>query len=181
MTNLVLLDRDGVINEDSEAHIKSPAEWIPLPGSPEAIARLNRAGYAVWVVTNQSGIGRGYFTDDHLAAIHDKMHAAIRAAGGELAGIRVCSHVPDAGCGCRKPGTGLVRAIETELDRSVKDVPFVGDSLRDLECARARGCRPVLVRTGKGERTRRELPEALAQVAVHDNLAAFVDSLLDQG
>jgi D-glycero-D-manno-heptose 1,7-bisphosphate phosphatase len=181
MTKLVLLDRDGVINEDSEAHIKSPAEWRALPGSPEAIARLNRAGYQVWVVTNQSGIGRGYFTEDDLAAIHEKMHKVIREAGGEITGIRVCPHAPDAGCGCRKPRTGLLLQIEEVLGRSLQAVPLVGDSLRDLQCARDRGCEPVLVRTGKGEKTRRELPHELAHVPVHDDLAGFVDALLDQG
>lgn len=181
MNRVVLLDRDGVINEDSEAHIKSPAEWIPLPGSPEAIARLNRAGYQVWVVTNQSGLGRGYFTEEDLAAIHDKMRATLADAGAELAGIRVCPHAPDEGCACRKPAAGLVRAIEAELNQTLTDIPLVGDSLRDLECARAHGCRPVLVRTGKGEDTLGERPAELAQVAVHDNLADFVDSLLDQG
>ena len=181
MTDLVLLDRDGVINEDSEAHIKSPAEWRPLPGSPEAIARLCRAGYQVWVVTNQSGIGRGYFSEADLEAIHRKMHGVIREAGGELAGIRICPHAPDAGCECRKPRTGLLLDIEQALGRDLRSIPFAGDSLRDLECARGRGCQPVLVRTGKGTRTEDELPDEFARVPVHDDLAGFVDALLNQG
>lgn len=175
------MDRDGVINEDSDAHIKSPAEWIPLPGSLEAIARLCQAGFEVRVVTNQSGLGRGYFTEADLTAIHDKMRAAVHEAGGQVADIKVCPHAPDEGCGCRKPRTGLLLDIEEEARRDLKGVPFVGDSLRDLECGRDRGCEPVLVRTGKGGKTLRELPNELSHIAVHDNLARFVDSLLDQG
>ena len=145
---LILLDRDGVINEDSDAHIKAPAEWKPLPGSLEAIARLTRAGWQVWVVTNQSGVGRGYFTEDDLAAIHDRMQTEVLKAGGQIAGIEYCPHRPDDGCACRKPRTALLLNIEEALGRDLQGVPFVGDSRRDLECARDRGCEPVLVRTG---------------------------------
>lgn len=178
-TPLIILDRDGVINEDSDAYIKSPAEWIAIPGSLEAIAKLKRAGYQVWVATNQSGIGRGYYDRETLTAIHDKMHRLVKQAGGEIDGIVFCPHAPEDGCGCRKPRTGLILEIEERLNRDVRGVPLVGDSLRDLECGLERGCRPVLVRTGKGERTlKKGLPPALENIPVHDSLAGYVDALL---
>jgi D-glycero-D-manno-heptose 1,7-bisphosphate phosphatase len=178
---LIILDRDGVINEDSDAYIKSPAEWVAIPGSAQAIARLKKAGFQVWVATNQSGIGRGYYDEETLAAIHDKMHAAVKEAGGEIDGIVYCPHAPDDGCGCRKPRAGLVIQIEEALGRDVRGVPIVGDSLRDLECGLDRGCRPMLVRTGKGERTlEKGLPSRFTDTPVFDDLAACVDSLLEE-
>jgi D-glycero-D-manno-heptose 1,7-bisphosphate phosphatase len=146
---LVLLDRDGVINEDSSGYIKSIAEWRPIEGSLEAIAALTRAGFRVAVVTNQSGVGRGLFDEATLAAIHEHMLACVRAAGGELAGIYFCPHLPDAGCDCRKPRPGLFRALERDLGVSVRGVPYVGDKLSDVDAAEAVGAQPVLVRTGK--------------------------------
>ena len=176
---LVILDRDGVINQDSDDYIKSPAEWIPVPGSAEAIARLNQAGYQVVVATNQSGVGRGYYSLETLAAIHDKMREHIAAAGGELAGIFFCPHAPEHGCDCRKPAPGLIDQISAALETSVRGVPLVGDSQRDLECGVVRGCKPVLVRTGKGERTlEKGLPASLGDVAVYDDLSAFVADFL---
>lgn len=178
-SRLVILDRDGVINEDSDDYIKSPAEWIPIAGAAEAIARLNQAGYQVVVATNQSGVGRGYFTLDTLNAIHDKMGAHIAAAGGELAGIFYCPHAPEDQCDCRKPRPGLIDQISAHFHVSVDGVPLVGDSLRDLECGVARGCVPVLVKTGKGERTlAKGLPAALEYTAVYPTLAEFVDDFL---
>lgn len=176
---LVILDRDGVINEDSDDYIKSPAEWIPIPGSAEAIARLNKAGYTVVVATNQSGIGRHYFSLETLDAIHEKMLRHIEAAGGDLAGIFFCPHAPEDDCDCRKPKPGLIDQIREQLDIDTYGVPIVGDSLRDLECGVARGCVPVLVKTGKGMRTLdKGVPASLGNYAVYPSLADFVDELL---
>lgn len=177
---LVILDRDGVINEDSDDFIKSPAEWIPLPGSAEAIAKLNDAGYKVVVATNQSGVGRGYFSLDTLDAIHEKMCAHIASAGGELTGIFFCPHAPDEGCDCRKPKAGMIDQITARFSLNNADgVPIVGDSLRDLECGVARHCTPVLVKTGKGQRTlEKGIPESLGSVAVFSTLENFVDAFL---
>lgn len=180
-TRLVILDRDGVINEDSDAYIKSPEEWIPIPGAAEAIARLKQAGYAVVVATNQSGVGRGYFDADTLAAIHRRMVATLAAAGAELDGIFFCPHTPDDGCQCRKPAPGLLDQIAAARGEPVTGAWLVGDSLRDLQCGAARGCQPVLVRTGKGERTlAKGLPAELANVPVFASLPAFVEDLLGE-
>ncbi|MCH2556463.1 MAG: D-glycero-beta-D-manno-heptose 1,7-bisphosphate 7-phosphatase [Alcanivorax sp.] len=179
MTNkLIILDRDGVINEDSDAYIKTPDEWQPLPGSAAAIARLNRAGYRVVVATNQSGLARGLFDAATLDAIHQRMAARLRDAGARLDDIYVCPHGPDDGCDCRKPAPGLIDQIVADYGE-VAGVPLVGDSLRDLQAGVARGCRPVLVLTGKGRRTLdKGLPEDLGPVAVYDSLARFVDQFL---
>lgn len=179
MTNkLIILDRDGVINEDSDAYIKHPDEWLPLPGSAEAIARLNHAGYRVVVATNQSGLARGYFNDATLQAIHRRMTDHLRAADAHLDGLYICPHGPDNGCDCRKPASGLIDQIVADYG-DVTGVPMVGDSLRDLQAGHARGCHPVLVLTGKGRRTLEQgLPENLGPVAVYDSLARFVDQYL---
>lgn len=177
-SKLIILDRDGVINEDSDAYIKSPEEWRPLPGSAAAIARLNDAGYRVVVATNQSGLARGYFDQAGLDAIHQTMAAHLESAGARLSGVYFCPHGPDDGCACRKPAPGLIDQIVAEYG-DVTGVPMVGDSLRDLEAGVARGCRPVLVLTGKGQRTLdKGLPETLGPVAVYDSLAGFVDQFL---
>jgi len=154
---LVLLDRDGVINEDSGEFIKSVREWRPIRGSVEAIAALHRAGLRVVVVTNQSGVGRGLYTEDVLLEIHAHMRSTIEEAGGTLAGIYYCPHLPDAGCECRKPRVGLLRQVERELECSLAGVPFVGDRLSDIEAADVVGARPILVRTGTGGLTERSL------------------------
>ena len=174
---LVILDRDGVINQDSAAYIKTPDEWKPIPGSLEAIALLNQAGYRVLVATNQSGVGRGLFEMATLNAIHDKMHRALGLVGGRVDGIFYCPHAQDAGCDCRKPKPGLLEEISRRFGVSLEGVPFIGDSLRDLQAATAVGAQPVLVLTGKGKMTRKdgELPEG---TVVHDDLAAAVHSLL---
>jgi D-glycero-D-manno-heptose 1,7-bisphosphate phosphatase len=176
---LVILDRDGVINEDSDAYIKSPEEWHPIPGSAEAIARLNDSGFQVLVATNQSGIGRGYFSLQTLEAIHQKMIQHLEDHGAHLAGIFVCPHKPEDHCDCRKPLPGLLNQIAQQLHCTLENVPLVGDSLRDLETALARRCNPVLVKTGKGLKTlEKGLPFALANTPVFDNLSAFVDFYL---
>ena len=174
---LVILDRDGVINHDSAAYIKSPEEWKPIPGSLEAIALLSQAGYRVLVATNQSGVGRGLFEMATLNAIHDKMHRALGLAGGRIDGIFYCPHADDAGCNCRKPKPGLLEEIAHRFGVSLEGVPFIGDSLRDLQAAVAVGAHPILVLTGKGNKTRKDgdLPEG---TVVYDDLAAAVRSLL---
>ena len=174
---LIILDRDGVINHDSERFIKSPAEWNAIPGSLEAIARLNQAGYRVVVATNQSGVGRGLFDMDTLNAIHEKMHSAAQAVGARIDAIFYCPHAADANCDCRKPKPGMLHRLASCFNVDLKDVPAVGDSLRDLEAAAAVGASPILVLTGKGEgtRARERLPEG---TQVFDDLAGFVDHLL---
>jgi len=153
---LVILDRDGVINFDSAQYIKSPEEWRPIPGSLEAIARLTQAGYRVVVATNQSGVGRGLFDMATLNAIHEKMHRAVTQAGGRIEAIFYCPHAADSTCECRKPRPGLLIEIGERFNTPLAQVPAVGDSLRDLEAAAAVSARPMLVLTGKGERTRKE-------------------------
>jgi D-glycero-D-manno-heptose 1,7-bisphosphate phosphatase len=174
---LIVLDRDGVINEDSDAYIKSPEEWVPLPGSLEAIARLNQADYRVVVASNQSGIGRGLFSVATLITIHEKMHRLLSEVSGQIEAIFFCPHAPADACDCRKPAPGLLLEIARRMDVSLAGVPAIGDSLRDLQAARAVGARPILVRTGKGERTV-AAGEGLAGVAVYADLAEAVDDLL---
>ena len=173
---LVMIDRDGVINEDSGEFIKSVAEWRPIAGSLEAIASLHRAGWMVTVVTNQSGVGRGLYDEATLAQIHDHMRARVRAAGGELAGVYYCPHLPDAGCECRKPKPGMFRALERELGVSVVGAPYIGDRMSDVEAAEVVGARPMLVRTGTGAATVALL--GARSVPVFDDLAAAARSLL---
>jgi D-glycero-D-manno-heptose 1,7-bisphosphate phosphatase len=153
---IVILDRDGTINHDSDQYIKSPAEWKPLPGSLEAIARLTQGGWRCVVATNQSGIARGLFDMATLNAIHAEMHRVIALAGGRIDAIFFCPHAADANCECRKPKPGLLREIGTRMDVELAGVPMVGDALRDLQAAAAVGCKPYLVLTGKGKQTRAE-------------------------
>jgi D-glycero-D-manno-heptose 1,7-bisphosphate phosphatase len=152
---LIVLDRDGVVNRDSDQFIKSPDEWRPIPGSLEAIARLNHAGYRVVIATNQSGIGRGLFEMATLNAIHEKMHKALALVGGRIDALFYCPHTADAQCECRKPKTGMLREIGVRFGVDLADVPCIGDSLRDLTAAAAVGAQPILVLTGKGEQTLR--------------------------
>ncbi|ALP52093.1 hypothetical protein Tel_02460 [Candidatus Tenderia electrophaga] len=174
---LIILDRDGVINEDSDDYIKSVDEWRPIPGSIEAIAKLSMNDYRVLVATNQSGIARGLFDLDTLAQMHDKMHQLVGAAGGSVEAVFFCPHGPDDGCDCRKPKPGMLRDIGDRLRVELNGVAAVGDSLRDLQAAEAVGARPVLVRTGKGQRTLDKLGGKL-DCEVYADLATFVDVLL---
>ena len=174
---LIVLDRDGVINEDSDNFIKSPEEWQPIPGSLEAIARLKQAEYKVAVATNQSGIARGLFGFDSLNRMHNKMLKMLADVGGGVDAIFFCPHLPDEECNCRKPKPGLMHDIAKRFDVDLMGVPAIGDSLRDLQSAREVGARPILVRTGKGERTLAN-GEGLEGVEVFDNLAAAVDHIL---
>jgi len=169
---LVILDRDGTINHDSDQHIKSPAEWKPIKGSLEAIARLTQAGWRVVVATNQSGIGRGLFDMATLNAIHDTMHRAVHQAGGRIDAIFFCPHAGDANCECRKPKPGMLLEIAKRMNVELEGVTVVGDSLRDLQAAAAAGARPVLVLTGKGRKTR-DAGGLPAGTAVYPDLAAF--------
>ena len=150
---LIVLDRDGVINEDSDAYIKGPDEWRPVPGSLEAIGRLTKAGYRIVVATNQSGVGRGLFDLATLAEIHAKMHRAVASAGGRIDAVFFCPHAADANCNCRKPRPGMIEEILRRFKVEPQLVTTVGDSLRDLQAAAAAGCKPVLVLTGKGRKT----------------------------
>jgi D-glycero-D-manno-heptose 1,7-bisphosphate phosphatase len=174
---LVILDRDGVINHDSDHYIKSPDEWEPIEGSLEAIARLNQSGYRVVVATNQSGVGRGLFDMDTLNAIHEKMVHAVADVGGRIDAIFFCPHTNTDECDCRKPKPGLFREIEARFNAEMSTVPAIGDSLRDLTAAQSVGAQAMLVLTGKGVKTAKDpaLPKGIPQFA---DLAAAVDALL---
>ena len=169
---VVVLDRDGVINVDSDAFIKSPDEWIALPGSLEAIARLNQAGYRVAVATNQSGIGRGLFDMNALNATHLKMHRMVGLVGGRIEAVFFCPHTAEDHCECRKPKPGMLKMIAERFEADPKATPVVGDSLRDLQAGAALGFPTHLVLTGKGHQTLDAggLPEG---TKVHDDLRAF--------
>ena len=173
---LVILDRDGVINHDSDQYIKSPDEWQPIPGSLEAIARFTQAGYQVVVATNQSGLGQGLFDMAALNAIHNKMHKAVNQLGGRIDAVFFCPHAQDAGCACRKPLPGMLLEIAERYNLALAGVPAIGDSLRDLQAASAAGARPVLVLTGKGKQTLKSggLP---AGTEIHPDLAAAAIAL----
>jgi D-glycero-D-manno-heptose 1,7-bisphosphate phosphatase len=176
--SLVILDRDGVVNVDSDDYVRSADEWQPLPGSLEAIAKLHAHGYRVVVVSNQSGIGRGLFTERALEAIDAKMTRAVEAAGGRLSGIYYCPHRPDEGCDCRKPAPGLLRRIERDLGVALEGVPFVGDKASDVLAAQAVGARPILVQTGKGAAAAATLADA--DIEVYANLAEAAERLIDE-
>ncbi len=174
---MIILDRDGVINFDSPDFIKSPAEWIPIPGSLEAIARLNQANYRVVVASNQSGIARELFDMGTLNAIHHKMHTLAQQAGASIDAIFFCPHAAIDNCDCRKPKSGMFEEIGKRFKISLKGVPTVGDSLRDLQAGFVCGCTPYLVLTGKGQQTHDKggLPPG---TTVFPDLASMVDALL---
>ena len=173
---LIVLDRDGVINHDSAAYIKTPNEWRPIAGSLNAISRLNQAGFHVIVATNQSGIGRGFFDMAALNAIHDKMHKALAQAGARIDAIYFCPHTAEDHCHCRQPKTGMFEDIARRLNTPLAGVPLVGDSIRDLQAAATVGALPMLVLTGNGKKTQRAgaLPPA---TRVFADLAAAVDAI----
>jgi D-glycero-D-manno-heptose 1,7-bisphosphate phosphatase len=176
---LVILDRDGVINEDSDDYIKSLAEWVPVPGSIAAIARLSRAGYKIGVATNQSGLARGYFDEIALANMHAQLCALVEEEGGQVDAICYCPHGPDDGCRCRKPAPGLLEQISEELHMPVAGAWYVGDTRKDLELGIAMGCKSVLVRSGKGRQTEANLDPAMRNaVLVVDDLAAAAERIL---
>lgn len=179
LKKLVILDRDGVINADSDQFIKSPDEWHALPGSLEAIARLNQAGYRVVVASNQSGIGRGLFDMNALNAMHMKMHRALAAVGGRIDAVFFCPHTASDQCDCRKPKPGMLRTIAQRFDIAPAETPVVGDSKRDLEAALALGMQAHLVLTGKGKKTLAAggLPEG---TQVHPDLRSFALDFLSE-
>lgn len=179
LKKLVILDRDGVINADSDQFIKSPDEWHALPGSLEAIARLNQAGYRVVVATNQSGIGRGLFDMNALNAMHMKMHRALAAVGGRIDAVFFCPHTTGDQCDCRKPKPGMLRTIAQRFDIDPAETPVVGDSKRDLEAAAALGMQAHLVLTGKGKKTQAAggLPEG---TQIHADLRSFALDFLSE-
>jgi len=174
---LIILDRDGVINEDSDDYIKSTEEFIPIEGSLEAIARLNQSGYSIAIATNQSGISRGFFDLNILNSMHEKLRRLLAPFGGHIDAIFFCPHSPEDKCQCRKPKIGMFQEIKHRFDIELYDVFAVGDSLRDLQAAQAAGANPVLVKTGKGARTLAN-GEDIDDIPVFANLAAFVDELL---
>ena len=178
---LIILDRDGVINHDSDQYIKSPEEWRPIDGSLAAIARLNHAGYIVAVASNQSGIARGYFNLETLTAMHTKMDGLLEQEGGRIDALFFCPHSPDDGCNCRKPKPAMLLEIGQRFNVSLKDVFFIGDTVGDMKTAAAAQAKPMLVRTGKGKKAEMILKaECKEHVPVFDNLSAAVDAILDE-
>ena len=177
---LIILDRDGTINEDRDDFVKSPEEWVPLPGALEAIARLNHAGWHTVLATNQSGLGRGLFDMAMLNAMHARMNLLLAKHGGRIDAVFYCPHTPEEGCLCRKPLPGLFEQIGERFGVDLKTVPVVGDTLRDLQAGAQVGCPPHLVLTGKGEQFRgRALPDTVPpNTRVHADLGAFADWLI---
>jgi D-glycero-D-manno-heptose 1,7-bisphosphate phosphatase len=174
--SLVILDRDGVINHDSDQYIKSAEEWQPIHGSLEAIAELHRFGYVICIATNQAGIGRGVFPAQALEEIHSRMNRLVADAGGLISHIFYCPHHPDDQCTCRKPKPGLLLQACQTLNALPTGVPFVGDSITDIEAAEAAGCQPVLVRTGNGAGTVTHLGER--KIPIFDDLESFSNALI---
>ena len=179
---LVILDRDGTINSDSDDFVKTPDEWVPLPGALEAIARLNHAGWHVVIASNQSGLGRGLFDVASLNAIHAKMHKMLAAVGGRVDAVFYCPHSPEESCNCRKPLPGLFEQIGARFGVALKSVPTAGDSVRDLLAGAAAGCEPHLVLTGKSASYQGGgQPEGLPPGArLHSDLAAFAEFILNR-
>ena len=183
MTKLIILDRDGVINEDSDNYIRSVDEWIPVPGSVKAIAELSKAGYTIAIATNQSGLARGYFPESELHAMHNKMNALVEAAGGKISTILFCPHGPDDLCDCRKPKPGMVEQLLNLHNAKFNETWVVGDSLRDLQAGLSAGCKVALVKTGKGERTLKVIEEKepqLKNIPLFKNLKDFSEQLLSE-
>ena len=171
---LVMLDRDGVINQDSPDYVKNAGEWYPIDGSIDAIAKLSQAGIVVCIATNQAGIGRGLFTEEDLDGIHKRLLKEVNAAGGTITYIAVCPHHPDERCQCRKPAPGMLIQLGRVTGLSIAGQPFVGDSERDVEAAHAAGSMPIIVRTGNGVKTARKYPT----VQAFDDLATFADCVI---
>ena len=181
---LIILDRDGTINEDRDDFVKSPDEWVPLPGALEAIARLNHAGWHTVIATNQSGLGRGTFDMATFNAMHAKMNQMLAKQGGRIDAVFFCPHGPDDGCACRKPRAGMLTAIGERYGVALRETYSVGDSLRDLEAAAAAGCAPHLVRTGKGalldDAALRAIKTTVPHAVFHADLASFAQQLIQR-
>jgi D-glycero-D-manno-heptose 1,7-bisphosphate phosphatase len=177
--SFIILDRDGVINHESSQYIKSPAEWEPIPGSLEAMARLNRAGFRILLATNQSGIGRGYFDIVTLDLIHEKLQQSLAAVGGYIEAIFFCPHHPEDNCDCRKPKAGLINQMRSQYrELNVNQTFFIGDSWSDIEAAKLGGCLPLLVLTGKGQQSINTHPYLATAIPNFINLTAAVDYVL---
>ncbi|BBN58791.1 D-glycero-beta-D-manno-heptose 1,7-bisphosphate 7-phosphatase [Hydrogenovibrio marinus] len=178
MNKIIVLDRDGVINQDSDAYIKHPNEWIPESGSVEAIAKLKKAGWTVAIATNQSGVRRGYYSRQTLHAMHQKFVGLLAEHGVAVDWISYSPYVSEDNSPCRKPGTGMLQAIQNRFDVSLAGCPMIGDSIADIQVAQAMNMQPLLVKTGKGERTMAKNASELSDVPVYDNLLTAVESLL---
>jgi len=177
---LIILDRDGVINEDSDDYIKSPEEFIPITGSFEAITRLYHANFKIIIATNQSGLARGYYDLDILNSIHSKMHRLLGIHGGKIEAIFFCPHGPDDNCDCRKPKTGLLDDIADRYQISLNNIPFIGDSLTDINAAQSAGASPYLVKTGKGKRTiKNATKNELDNIPIFEDLNDVTNHLLN--
>ena len=174
---IIILDRDGVINYDSKDYIKSPKEWKPIPGSLEAIAQLNRHGYKIVIASNQSGIARGLFDMQTLNNIHIKLNLALSNVGGSIDSIFFCPHIDESNCQCRKPKPGMLLEIAKRYKVNISQIPFVGDSFRDLKAAEAAGAMPILVLSGNGPKTKR-LPNLPRNTLIFDNLKAVTNYLI---
>lgn len=176
---LIVLDRDGVINHDSDDYIKSPEEWLPIEGSLEAISRLNHGGYTVVIASNQSGLARGYFDVEALTAMHKKLDDMLAKIGGRIDAVFYCPHGPDDACDCRKPKPGMLLAIGQRFNVSLKEVIFIGDSISDITAANNAHAQAMLVRTGKGMKAEKILQsDNKSSVPVYDDLASAVTAIL---
>lgn len=176
----IILDRDGVINYESKNYIKTSEEWLPIPGSLEAIALLSQAGYTIAVATNQSGVGRGFYTESDLTIIHQKMLDSLKPLGGRIDKIFYCPHHPDDHCNCRKPGIGLFVQIADYYQINLKGILSIGDSLRDIKAALNVGCQPILVLTGNGEQTLLNNRELIDEIPVFSDLLSAVQKVLQE-
>lgn len=177
---LIILDRDGVINIDSDEYIKTADEWEPIPGSLQAMGRLSQAGYTLAILTNQSGIARGMFDLETLHAMHKKMNDSLEQYGGQVSAVFFCPHGPNDECECRKPKVGMYHDLASRFQCELNEVPSIGDSLRDVQAARKAGASPILVRTGKGEKTLAAGSEELQGVPVFNDLAEVADVILGE-
>lgn len=173
---IIILDRDGVINVDSDNYIKTPDEWVAIPGSVEAIAKLYQNGYKVFIATNQSGLARGLFSEKTLAAIHQKMFDMLDQSGGKIEKVFYCPHHPDEQCQCRKPNTGLLKQIADYTNHDLQSCAFVGDSIKDIQAAQRFGCTPIFINNGKHDS--KELKDYLDKVTMYPSLRKFVEELL---
>jgi D-glycero-D-manno-heptose 1,7-bisphosphate phosphatase len=180
MSKMIILDRDGVINHDSDDYIRTPDEWLPINGSLEAIKRLKKAGYLVTVATNQSGIGRGLFSLETLQQMHDKFRGLLAQRDTEIDGIFFCPHLPTDNCICRKPKPGLLFQIAQKFDINLKQTVFVGDTFTDIQAARMAGAIPALVQTGKGMSTI-EKHGFFEDARIYTDLAHFAREILRGG
>lgn len=176
----IILDRDGVINFESKEYIKTPEEWLPIPGSLQAIGLLTKAGYTIAVATNQSGVGRGFYTEADLALIHQKMLDSIKVKGGKVDKVFYCPHLPDDHCSCRKPGIGLFEQIADYYQLDLRGIIAIGDSLRDIKAALQVSCEPILVLTGNGEQTLLNNRELVDEIPIFPDLLSAVQKLLQE-